>query len=81
MNNNEYRGFSLFNDVEDKELQLRNRAVVMSNIAEQYTTAKKITLKGASLVLGYFDCIPNEERKELQTKFEITMKERGFVTQ
>ena len=76
--NNDYRGFSLFNDIEDKELQLRNRAVVMSNIAEQYTKAKKITLKGASLILGYFDCIPNEERKTLQDRFENTMKERGF---
>lgn len=81
MNNNEYRGFSLFNDLEDKELQLRNRAVVMSNIAEQYTKAKKITLKGASLILGYFDCIPNEDRKALEDRFKITMKERGFVTQ
>lgn len=76
---NEYRGFSLFNDLEDKQLQLRNRAVVMSNMAEQYTKDKKITVKGASLILGYFECIPANERKALEIKFTETMKERGFI--
>lgn len=79
MNKNEYNGYSLFNDVEDKALKQRNRAVVMANIAEQYTKAKKITIKGASLILGYFDCIPQEERKELEAKFTEVMTERHYV--
>ena len=76
---NEYRGFSLFNDLEDKQLQLRNRAVVMSNMAEQYTNDKKITVKGASLILGYFECIPHNERKALEQRFTEVMKERKYV--
>ncbi len=80
MDKNEYNGYSLFNDVEDKTLQQRNRAVVMANIAEQYTQAKKITLKGTALILGYFGCIPQEERKPLYEVFEKTMKERNYVT-
>lgn len=79
MDKNEYNGYSLFNDVEDQALKQRNRAVVMANIAEQYTKAKKITLKGSSLIIGYFSCIPQEERKELEAKFTEVMKERNFV--
>lgn len=77
---NEYRGFSLFNDVEDINLRMRNRAVVMANIAEQYTKDKKITTKGASLILGYFECIPLAERRPLELKFTEVMRDRHFIT-
>lgn len=78
--NNEYKGFSLFNDIEDKALKQRNRAVIMANIAEQYTKANKISLKGASLILGYFNEVPLNDRKELESKFTEVMKERNYVT-
>lgn len=35
-NNNTYKGYSLFNDVEDNTLQTWNRAVTMSNINEKF---------------------------------------------
>ena len=78
---NEYCGFSLFNDIEDVELKTRNRAVIMANIAEQYIMPLtfKIAVKGASLIVGYCNCIPKEERESLNTKFKAIMQERKFI--
>ena len=78
-NKNEYKGYSLFNDVEDKELQTRNRAVIMRNIVEHNTRDRRITPKGAGLALGYFNSIPLEERKEVEKKFEELIKGDGYV--
>lgn len=77
--NDSYKGFSLFNDIEDKELQTRNRAIIMANIAEQYTVKKKINIKGASLIVGYFDNIPKTDRKLVEEKFTSVMQERNYV--
>lgn len=75
---NEINGYSLFNDIEDKELQERNRAVVMTNMAETYTKKGKISLKGTGLIVQYFNAIPEEQRASLYKKFESTMLERGY---
>ena len=76
---NEYKGFSLFNDIEDGALRTRNRAVVLCNIAEDYTNKERmINAKGASLIIGYFDKIPPEERNSVKDKFASTMLERGY---
>ncbi len=77
---NEFKGYSLFNDIEDKALQTRNRAVIMCNIIEQNTKKRLITPRGAALVLGYFQAIPEVERKEVQDKFDVMIKERGYAT-
>lgn len=77
---NEYKGFGLFNDIEDSELRARNRAVVLSNMAEDYTNkTKKINAKGASLILGYFMQIPLEERNIVKEKFAETMLSKGYI--
>ena len=77
---NEYKGFGLFNDIEDSELRARNRAVVLSNMAEDYTNkTKKINTKGASLILGYFMQIPLEERNIVKEKFAETMLSKGYI--
>ncbi len=78
-NKNDYKGYSLFNDIEDKELQTRNRAVVMSNIIEHNTHKMKITPRGAGLALGYFSCIPKEDRKGVEEAFEQRIKEMGYA--
>lgn len=74
----EYKGFSLFSDVEDYELRSRNRAVVMANIAENNSRNQRINANGMGLVLGYFNSIPSNERKDAIVKFVTSMKERGF---
>jgi len=73
-----YKSISLFNDIEDLSLRQRNRAVVMANMSEQYCKNGKISAKGAGLVLGYFDEIPKNERKQLQELYEQEMIHRGF---
>ena len=76
---NEYKGFSLFNDIADPELRSRNRAVVLTNLAEDYTNKeRRINAKGASLIIGYFDKIPEQERAIVRDKFASTMLERGY---
>lgn len=76
---NQFKGFSLFNDQEEP-LRTRNRAVVLANIAEDHRTRdKRIHPKGAALMLGYFAAIPQEQRPELNKKFAETMNQRGFA--
>lgn len=79
-NQNEYKGYSLFNDIGDVNLRARNRAVVLSNIAEEYTNKeKRISSKGASLILNYFLLIPQEERNSTKERFAETMLQRGYI--
>lgn len=77
---NEYKGFSLFNEIKDSELRTRNRAVVLANITEDNLTkqTKRLTPKGAVLVLGYFTCIPDEEKAATQRSYQQALQERGF---
>lgn len=79
MTKSTYKGFELFNDIEDQALRTRNRAVVLANMADDHTKNKLISPNGAGLMLGYFSQIPEAERKEVQEVFIKNMKERGFV--
>lgn len=74
----EYKGFSLFFDIEDTVLRSRNQAVVLANMAESNSKNRRITPNGAGLIIGYFDRIPKEERKTVYDKFVVEMKARGF---
>lgn len=75
---NNYKGFSLFNDIEDKTLRLRNRACILANMAETNVRNKLISPKGAALVLGYVSRILPEDRGDLTNRFKEVMIERGF---
>ena len=79
MENNEYKGYSLFNDIEEDALRIRNRAVVMANIAEMHTKQQKVTAKGAALLVGYFTLVPDVEKKTVMERFGEFMKERGYA--
>ena len=76
---NEYKGFGLFNDVEDVVLRTYNRARVLTNIADSTSKERKISANGMGLILGYFSKIPKEERKGVMEQFVIAMKEQGYV--
>lgn len=76
---NEFKGYTLFNDIADNALRNRNRAVVMANIAEYNTKDKKISPKGASLIIGYMNEVPLHDRKNVMKEFSVHMKERGFI--
>jgi hypothetical protein len=77
--NDNYKGFSLFNDIEDTFLRNRNRAVVLTNLASDHTKERKISNKGAALILGYFNALPAEDRKDVQEKFKANMESKGYV--
>jgi hypothetical protein len=77
--NDNFKGFNLFNDIEDEQLRIRNRAVVLANIAEDNTKKALLSPKGAALVLGYFNCIPQEERGAVKDSFAKNMQERGYA--
>lgn len=78
-NKNDYKGFCLFNDVEDEALKTRNRAVVLANIAESNIKDQRINAKGVALILGYFNQIPLAERAPVKEKFKADMIGRGFA--
>ena len=76
---NEFKGFSLFID-QDEPLRSRNRGVVIANMAEDnMNTDKMINMKGAALMLGYLNEVPQEERAATTAEFVKQMTERGFA--
>lgn len=77
-NKDTYKGFALFNDIEDAELRDRNRAIVMANMAQDHSKNNLITPNGAGLILGYWNAIPKEQRGNAMPKFLEQMKARGF---
>lgn len=75
---NNYRGYDLFNDFEDKALQTRNRAVILTNILQDNFRDGKISPNGAGLVVGYTNAISEAERKEVVQEFVKQANQRGF---
>jgi hypothetical protein len=77
----QYKGFELFEDIEDMGLRARNRAVVLTNLAVDHThkITKKISLHGAAIMMGYFNAIPPEERASVMELFEQNMKREGYA--
>lgn len=77
-NQNQFKGYSLFNDITDTALRIRNRAVVLCNIAESNTIKGLISPRGTALILGYFNHVPPNERSDVKEGFKGFMQERGF---
>ena len=76
-----FKGYSLFNDIKEKHLQERNRAAVMANMYEDNPNlddANTTSKKGALLIFGYMDKVPEEERASLVTAFHAQMETRGY---
>lgn len=74
-----YKGFALFNDVEDESLQSFNRGRVMANIFQDHMKDGRVNVKGTALVLGYFKEIPEAERLPAQMHFKQLMEKDGFA--
>ena len=73
-----YKGFALFNDIEDFNLRTCNRAVVLTNIFQDNSRFNKVSPKGTALIVGYFDKITPCERDAVTKAFVINMKDRGY---
>ena len=61
MRTNNFKGYSLFNDVEDAALRTWNRCVVMLNI--------NVDL-GANFVKGYGECMNKVERMQMMAMYQ-----------
>lgn len=78
---NDFKGFCLFNDIEDVVLRTRNQAVVLVNLAEDHVdrNTKKVNLKGAGLILGYYKNVDDEDKPSVMAQFKTGMLQRGFA--
>jgi hypothetical protein len=77
---NTYKGYPLFNDLEDFPLRSKNRGVIMANICEEHLNRErtKVSPKGLGLVLGYFNQIIPMERTAAKFALEACLTERGI---
>lgn len=74
---NEIKGYSLFNDVEDTEIQIYNRARSLKNIMlDNADKEKNVSVKGTHLLLQYMNAIPAETRHAVYLKLEELLKEK-----
>lgn len=77
-NQNQFKGYSLFNDITDTALRIRNQSVVLCNIAESNVVKGLISPRGAALILGYFNFVSPADRGTVKEEFKTRMGERGF---
>ncbi len=74
-----YKGYHLFNLVDDLETRANNRGAMMCNIYEEFSRADgRSTPHAMSLILGYFNEVPVDERERSVEFFKVIAKERGF---
>lgn len=73
---NEIAGYSLFNDIEDKEVQIYNRARIMKNMMQDNSKDKEVSEKGVGLLVLYMNAIPVEDRKDVYVKLEELLKKK-----
>lgn len=75
---NEYKGYSLFNDVEDKELQAYNRGNIMAVIAIDNQKNGKLNVAATKDLVGYFNQIPSEERGAVYKHMADKLNAEGY---
>ena len=77
-NNNEIHGYSLFNDVEDTEVQAYNRARIVFNMLDDNADKdKNVSQKGTALVFQYFQQIPETERAAMHAELVKILEKRN----
>ena len=72
----EVNGYSLFNEVEDKEIQTYNRARVMKNMMLDNSKNGVINEQGKFLVIGYMHNLPMEDRPAIMEKLSELMEQK-----
>lgn len=75
----EFNGYSLFTDLEDKEAQIYNRARVMKNIMMDNSKDKVVNAQGKFLIIGYMNQLPTEDRAAVYSKLEELLKQKEVV--
>lgn len=72
------KGYSLFDDVQDRRLRIRNQAIVLANIFEDNMLGMSINKRGTELTLAYFQSVKDEDKQAVYTRYAEVMGERGF---
>lgn len=75
----EFNGYSLFTDLEDKEAQIYNRARVMKNMMMDNSKDKVVNAQGKFLIIGYMNQLPTEDRAAVYSKLEELLKQKAVV--
>lgn len=75
----EFNGYSLFTDLEDKEAQIYNRARVMKNMMMDNSKDKVVNAQGKFLIIGYMNQLPTEDRAAVYSKLEELLKQKEVV--
>ena len=79
MEDKNINGFSLFNDIVDDDLRIRNRAIAMGNIVRMYNHGEEgISQEGNDTLVDYFSAVPYAERAAVYTKFILGLKDLGI---
>lgn len=73
-----FKGFGLFNDVEDASMQAFNRGRMMVNIVMDHSKDGKFNMKGVALSTGYMNAIPKGERRAALEEFIRLLQKEGF---
>lgn len=77
-NKSDIKGYSLFNDVEDKEVQIHNRARTLVNIMEDHAVGKNVSGTGALICAAYFNNLPAEDREAVHSRAAVMLLEKGL---
>lgn len=75
---NDFKGFGLFSDVDDKKAQTSNRARMLLNIVEDNQSKGKFNMKAVALSTGYIRSIPPEDQRAVLNEFVEQMKKKGY---
>ena len=74
----EYNGYELFEDIEDVDLQARNRAVVLYNIYEDNKmSGSTATPRGVADMVSYMKEIPGHNRAAVMAKLHVLTSQQG----
>lgn len=79
---NKVRGYSLFNEVEDVDLQSKNRVVTLANILEDNLYEDgKVTQGGMQYSMEYYEQISKEDRVLVYSGLQVELKKRGMLSE
>lgn len=73
-----YKGYSLYNDVEDHGIKSSNRGAILANILEEHIQNNKVSNRGLALILGYFNSLLPIDRRSVKEAFEGHLIKRGI---
>lgn len=81
----DYKGYALFNDVENRNNRISNQAVVLTNIFEDNLEksgklkGRYTSPKGIGTIVGYFRQIADGDKAAVTARYKEVMAERGFM--